>query len=195
MKERIGAGCQSCYNQRMKILHYAGFILLLLVCTAHGARRSNWLGYPSRLGFGIRYHREHSVIERWPYAKGDLSYGLNYAVYDGMGYFELGLDFTPDGVEIMDDKVSRVWTPRINLAMLDKMFVAGIGIANSYIEFDGGGHEWSGLLYQFHLGLEIPLGDSFSLDGGAYYTFKRWGELSDFDVDDLEYAIRIGYRF
>ncbi len=173
----------------------ACLVVLLAGLSAQAAGRPNWTGYPSRIGFGVRYHQDHDAIRHWPYEKGDLSYGLSYALYDGMGYLELGLDFAPEGRELVGDQVEQVWTPRLNMALLDGYFVAGIGIANSYIQLEHGGSEWSGLLYQFHLGLDIPLGSSFSIDGGAYYSFEDWGELSDFDINDLEYGLRFGYRF
>jgi len=147
----------------------------------------------SRIAVGARYHQGHTTIKRWPFEDGNMSYGLSYALFDGLGYLEAGLDYAPEGIE--GSTVEDVWIPRLNMAINDGIFVAGIGIANGFVRRTVGGSQWTGLLYQFHLGLEIPLGNSLEIGGGAYYSFDDWGEIGDFEVDDLEYGVRIGYRF
>ncbi len=148
--------------------------------------------FPARAAVGVRHHSTHSQIERWPYERGDLSLTTSYALYDAMGYLEVGLDYTPDASR---EGVGDVWTPRLNMAMLDGVFVAKVGIANSHVSFDESGGQWTGVLYQFHLGLEFPVGDRFQIGGGAYYSFDRWSELSEFAFDELEYGVRIGFLF
>ncbi len=172
----------------------AAFLLVILTCvSADAARRSSSAMKNSRVALGVRYHQVHSAIKRWPYEDGNLSYGASYALYDGMGYLELGLDYAPEG--IADTPIDEVWTPRLNMAILDGIFVAGIGIANGYVRKTGGGSEWTGLLYQFHLGLEIPIWAGLEIGGGAYYSFDDWRELGDYVFEEMEYGIRLGYRF
>lgn len=171
-------------------------LILLLAATAGLAaavvRRPVVFGMDSRLSLGTRYHPAHSAIEKWPY-DGDLSYGVAYALYDGMGYLEAALDYAPEGTaeSVIDD----VLTPRLNLGIKDGIFVAGIGIADAYVNTKTGGSEWTGLLYQFQLGLDVPLGNSFELGAAAYYSFEAWDELGDFEVEDLEYGVHVGYFF
>jgi len=178
----------------MKTLMLLLVVLLTTGVTAEAARkRQRPSSNPSRVAVGARYHQGHTAIKRWPFEDGNMSYGLSYALFDGLGYLEAGLDYAPEGIEgsVVDD----VWIPRLNLAILDGIFVAGIGIANGYVRRSEGGGQWTGLLYQFHLGLEIPLGYNLELGGGAYYSFEDWLELGDFEVGDLEYGVRLGYRF
>lgn len=171
------------------------FVLMLALLltgsvTAEAARKAT---PSSRFALGTRYHQENASVERWPFEKGNLSYGASYALYDGAGYLEAGLDYAPEGIE--GSVIEDVWIPRLNMALLDGIFVAGIGIADAYVRKTEGGSEWTGLLYQFHLGVDIPLGGSLEVGGGAYYTFEDWGELGDFDTDELEYGAHLGYRF
>ncbi len=174
-------------------------LTLLVLCLAlgladvAGARPRRHRGtFPARAAVGMRYHQSHSQIERWPYGSGDLSITTSYALSDGIGYLEAGLDYTPDA---SGEDVEDVWTPRLNMAMLDGVFVAKLGIANSHVNFESSGGRWTGLLYQFHLGVELPVGDRFQVGGGAYYSFDSWQELSGFEFDELEYGVHLGFRF
>ncbi len=145
-----------------------------------------------------RYHQTNETIKDWPFDKGDFSYGLSAAFYDAAGYLELGVNYAPESS--LDD-VDDVWTPFARIVIEDRFVAAGIGLRGNYISYadgfeseDGSDSDWSSLLYEFYLGVEIPLG-SVALGGGAYYTFDKWDELRDFDVDFLEYGVHLGYRF
>lgn len=168
------------------------FVSNLLNSSAFRKQRTPMFGMTSRAALGVRYHPMHSAIEKWPY-DGDLSYGLSYALYEGTGYLELGLDYAPEGTA--DSIIDDVLTPRLNMAIRDGYFVAGIGIADGYVSRKIGSSEWTGLLYQFHLGLEFPVGERFEVGGGTYYSFEAWDELGEFDAADLEYGVRLGYLF
>ncbi len=141
---------------------------------------------------GARLHPEHSMVAEWPYAD-DPSYGFSLAFYDGMGYLELGLDYAPESSVY---GIESVWTPRAMLVVSDKFLAIGLGILDNYVSFEDDrlDADWSDLLYQFYLGLEIPAGN-LRLGGGAYYTFDDWGNLGDFDTDDLEYGFHLGLVF
>lgn len=141
-----------------------------------------------------RYHQANEPVADWPFDKDDFSYGLSLAFYDGAGYIELGANYAPDSSY---DAVDSVVTPFARLVITDQFFAAGIGIRDNYIFFSDSTDQkddWADLMYEFYLGLEIPLG-SFVIGGGAYYTFDDWGELSDFDTDFLEYGVHLGFRF
>jgi hypothetical protein len=141
---------------------------------------------------GARFHPPHSLIEQWPF-NDNWSYGISYALYEGLGYIELGLDYAPEGAD--GTGIDDVITPRLNMAFKDGYFVAGLGIGKSYVRMVEGENEWISLLYQAHLGLEIPVGNRFELGGGAYYSFKSFSDWSDFKSKDLEYGIRLGFFF
>ena len=142
----------------------------------------------------VRYHQTNETIKDWPFDKDDFSYGLSAAFYDAAGYLELGADYAPDP---SNDFVDDVWTPFARIVIEDRYVAAGIGIRSNYISYANDAEldsDWSSLLYEFYLGVEVPLG-SVVVGGGAYYTFEKWDKLRDFDVDFLEYGIHIGYRF
>ena len=158
---------------------------------------------PARAGkqpsFGVagiaRYHQSHTAVREWPFDKGDMSYGASLRFYDGMGFLELGCEFAADPTA--DDKVlDQVVTPFARLALKDQGFVAAFGVRDNYVTFDDDGRddEWTDLLYEFHLGLEFDVGPLF-VGGGAYYSFDDWGDLGDFDADDLEFGAHVGFAF
>jgi hypothetical protein len=157
-----------------------------------GRGKSTVFGMTSRGALGVRFQPMHSYIETWPY-DGDLAYGLAYALYDGMGYLEVGLDYTPEATA--DSVIDDVLTPRLNLGLKDGIFVAGIGLADGYVSKATGGSEWTGLIYQFQLGVDVPFGQNFEVGASAYYSFDDVGELGDFEFDELEYGIHVGYFF
>ena len=47
---------------------------------------------------------------------------------------------------------------------------------------------------QFILGFKIPVA-GVTLGADAFYTFKSWGDLDEFDFDDVEYGGWVGYAF
>ena len=125
----------------------------------------------------------------------DFSYGLSYAVYDGAGYVEIGVNYAPDS---SFDSVDDVITPFARLVMVDQFVAIGIGVRDNYISYNDAFDAksgWSDLLFELYAGLEIPFG-SIVVGGGVYYTFSDWGDaFSDFDSDYLDYGLHIGFRF
>ena len=169
-------------------------LLLGLATDILAAPRRNQLisGMDSRASIRTRYHRGHSVLEKWPYDD-NFSIGAAYALYEGIGYLEAGLDYAPSGAK--ESVVDYVITPRLDMNIKDGIFVAGIGLSNSRVAKKHDGSEWAGWWYQFKLGIDFPLGSSLEVGAAAYYTFKNWGDLGDFEFRDLEYGLHIGFMF
>lgn len=169
---------------------------LLLVPSAVTAASSPHLGV-----VGIaRYHQGHTAVREWPYDKGDMSYGASLLLYDGIGYIELGCEYSPepsadeedDDTEILDE----VFTPFARMVIKQFFVSAGFGVRDNYVLFTDSDRkdDWTDLLYEFHLGLEFTLGPVV-VGGGAYYSFDDWKDLDCFDVDDLEYGVHAGFCF
>ncbi len=171
-------------------------LTLLLGLTADiGAapRRGSMIaGMDSRVTARVRYHPSHSLLEKWPYDD-NYSFGAGYALYDGLGYLEAGLDYAPSGAK--ESVVDYVITPRLDMGIKDGIFVAGVGLSNARVARKEGSSEWAGWWYQLKLGIDYPLGNKLELGLAAFYTFKSWGDLSDFSRRDLEYGFHIGFMF
>ena len=171
------------------------FILSLLPLLASAAGSSAIL-------FNARYNSFNKTVLDTPFDE-DFSYGLSYAVYDGAGYLEFGVNYAPDSsIEVLDnpgvEAIDDVWTPFVRLVMEDQFVAIGIGLRENYISFADesyGDSGWSDLLYELYAGIEIPFG-GFVLGGGVYYTFDDWGDaFSDFKSDYLDYGVHFGFRF
>ena len=164
-------------------------LLLFLPIAAFAAGRSPKLGV---IG-SARYHQTHTAVLEWPFDKDDMSYGAGLLLYDGMGYVELGCEYAPDPSY---DAIDEVITPYARLVIEDMGVAAGIGVRDNYVFFSDKERkdDWTDLLYEFHLGLGFTLG-RIIIGGGAYYSFDDWDDLKDFDFDDLEYGIHVGFAF
>jgi len=151
---------------------------------------------PTRLVTGARFNAGHSAFLDRPF-DGDWSYGVAYEYHEQQAYFQLGLQYAP--------KVSRndtpygpaidaVWTPEFNLVFTDNTWRYGLGILNSQIRTDEGG-DWTGVYWQFLLGVSLGGGGSFTVDLTAYYVFDKWNDLSEFEFDDIDAGIGISIGF
>ncbi len=178
-------------------LSYMKTTLLIIVLVAMVALCPKFVNAQSGVSAGVRQHVLHSVFEELPFEDGDLTYTLGYEYHDKNGYWQLLVGYTPDlsneELGIDDIAVDYVITPQLNLIFQDGVFLAGTGILGSYIETEEEG-DWTDIYWQLMLGLEIPLG-ALSLEAMAYYPFESWGDIDDFDFDDVEYGGSIKYRF
>lgn len=144
------------------------------------------------LGIGGRYHADHSEFEELPFDDGDISYGINYEYHEDVAFWQVGVMFTPDvgGTNTADTVI----TPQVNLIVKDDIWRGGFGVLKSYIEFDDGGSDWTDLYWQMHAGVSFPIGPVF-VTALAHYAFEDFGEMKDFDFDDLEYGLWLSYKF
>lgn len=148
---------------------------------------------PQGIDAGVRYHVQHSAFKELPFGDGDLSYGGGYEIRDENGSIQLLCGFTPDFKD--RDDLDYAVTPELNLLLLDRGVQGGLGVLSTYSQNDAGDNEWMDLYWQWILGLNIPLGSRFSLQTNAYYVFKSWGDLGDFDFGDIEFGGYLGWSF
>jgi hypothetical protein len=146
----------------------------------------------SAASVGARYHAEHSSYAELPFVDGDMSYTLGYEYHDNSGYWQILVGYAP-GAGSGTNAVESVITPQINLLLLDRSWVGGVGALSSYIETEEES-DWTDIYWQAIFGVELPLG-SFKLEILTYYPFESWDTFSDFDVDDLEFGASLKYEF
>lgn len=176
---------------RPTLLLFAAVAALLLSLPTSRANNKTTFGVAGL----ARYHQSHSMVEEWPFDKGDMSFGASLRVHDGMGYLEAGCEYAPDPTA-SKGLFDEVITPFARLAIKDQGLVVAIGVRDNYITYadDARDSEWADLLYELHLGLDFEFGP-VSVGGGAYYSYDDWNDLKDFDVDDLEYGVHVGVVF
>ena len=143
------------------------------------------------IGAGVRRHSQHSVFKELPFDDGDLSYGIAYEHHDQNAYWQLAVAYAP---QPGTNGVDFVVTPQINLIVKDRIWRAGIGVLDSYIEMEDGESDWSDVYFQFLTGIHLPVfGGQFDIL--AYYPFGEWGDIGDFDFDDLDYGAWLTFSF
>lgn len=140
-----------------------------------------------------RYHAENAALPDLPYGDGDWSAMLGLEAREGVAYWQLGVDMAY-GAELNSD-VSAILTPQLNLLMVDRSIVGGLGILSTYTQDDVLGDNWTDIYYQFSLGFEIPLGKRLKLTALAHDVFADWSKLSEFEFDDLDYSLGVRYLF
>jgi hypothetical protein len=172
--------------KKTKLLILGGVLVSLTLGTSLLAAGKN------SIGIGGRYQVDHSAFEELPFDDGDISYGVNYEYQEDAAFWQLGVLYTPEvgGTNSADYVV----TPQINLMLKDDIWRGGIGALMSYIKDDNGEDDWTDLYWQLHLGVAIPIGP-LSLTALAHYVFEDYGEIKDFDFDDLEYGAWLSYQF
>lgn len=169
------------------------FLLFVLVtagfCGAAFAARPKH----SAIDAGVRYHQDHSAYEALPFGDGDLSYTLGYEYHLKDYYLQMGADFCPDATGTND--VDFVATPELNLFATDGAWEAGVGIRDSYISDKNDTNEdWTGIYWQLILGVTLPV-FSIPVRLQALYPFESWGDISDFEFGDIEYAASLKLAF
>lgn len=145
-----------------------------------------------RLAFGVTCHKAHSDFEALPFEDGDLSYGLYYEYHEGIGYWQIGADFTPSiqGAP----QINHIVTPRISLIIKDRFYRAGIGVLKSYISDKDDLIADTDLYYQLNFGVHFPVFDRIGMDLNLLYSIEKWRDI-DFEFKDLEYGLMVDYMF
>ena len=140
---------------------------------------------------GGKYHVDHSEFEELPFDDGDPAYGVAFEFHDKPAYWQAAVTYAPDvgGTNLVDSVI----TPELNLIVKDQSWLAGTGVLSSYVEGKDE-KDWTDLYWQILLGFDIPVSRA-SLAIHAYYTFESWGDITDFDTDDLEFGAWLGFSF
>ncbi len=139
---------------------------------------------------GARYHVKHSEFESLPYTDKDMTYGAGIEFHEANALLQIVCGYTPEFADFKE--LDYGITPEANLLMKDGIFQGGLGVLSTYTNGDG---EWMDMYWQWVLGLNFPLGKSFSLQTNAYYVYEDWGSVSGFDFGDIEFGGYLGYKF
>ena len=169
-----------------KALFIAGVVLSVLSAGAMAATATVF-------DLGTRYHQQNSAFTGLPYADGDMTYCAAYEIHEQSSLLQFVCGYTPDFKKRPD--LDYGLTPDLNLLAKDGLFQGGAGILSTYTRDSDGKGDWMDLYWQLILGLNIPLGKSWSLQANAYYVFKSWDRLGDFKFEDIEFGGYLGYSF
>ena len=184
--------------------HHVYLSVILIISTVHtgignaasiqrAGRQSpsvNRIGH--QIGVGVVYHKTHSDFETLPFRDGDLTYTMSYEYHEGIGYWLLGIGFTPsvDG----NDAIDHIITPELSLVIKDRIYRAGVGILKSYISDKNDEIDNTDIYYRFNLGLNLPISAHFCIDLNGLYVFEKWRDI-DFEFGDIEYGMIFNYIF
>jgi opacity protein-like surface antigen len=85
----------------------------------------------------------------------------------------------------------------MNLVLQDGIFMAGLGALGSYVKTKDDAHdnEWTDIYWQFILGIDYPVTPRMNIAANAYYPFYRWSDLDEFKFEDLDFGIRLSFKF
>ena len=140
---------------------------------------------------GARRHSEHSIYDELPFTNRDMSYVLGWEVHDVAGFWQLGVNYTPD-IGDATNGVRYAVSPFANLLLKDRGWLAGVGVMSSYVAYEEE-REWTSIYWQLMLGFSIPV-SRFEVDVMVYYPFKRWNEIREFSTRDLEFGGLLRYH-
>jgi len=167
-------------------------VLLTCVCACPAlAQTAN----PSAITCGIRQYTSHSDDSESPFGEDDLSYLLAYEYHDGKAYWQFGVSYAPLATATsMVVKVESVFTPQVRLVFEEGMMMLGIGVLKHYVRQADANH-WSDLYWEFEAGLHTSVSSSVDIRAVAYYTFREWGDIGNFDTSQIELGLELSYRF
>ena len=149
----------------------------------------------SSLTVGIRQYADHPDDISSPFGKGDLSYLLAYEYHEGGAFWQCGLSYTPHASSTsMVSVVKSVVTPQLRLVFEENLLVLGVGVLKHYMTQDDASH-WSDLYWEVEAGLHARLSSTIDARAMAFYTFKNWGDLGNFDSSELEFGLDLAYKF
>ena len=167
------------------------FVLAMSLATTSVAKNPAFSS--SRISAGGRFHAGHSAFDELPFDDGDVSYALAYEIHEYDAFWQIVLDYAPN-ISGTNSTTDTVITPQLNLIAKDGVWRGGIGILKSYLRDDDGESNWTDLYWQFILGLELRL-FRLEIEAHAYYVFEKWGEVDEFDIDELEFGVWMKYAF
>lgn len=145
----------------------------------------------SKLALGVMWMPEIPGFTGYPFEEGDLSYKLFYEYHEGIGFWQLGLGYTPSpGNDAIDD----VLTPEINLILEDGVCQLGLGAMMSHVNGEVES-DWTDVYWQIIAGIEIPLGSRFGLELHGHYLFEQWGDIGDSDKGGPGGSVLLSFSF
>lgn len=135
--------------------------------------------------------REKSYLDR-PYSKDDMSYGLYFDVFDGIGGWRVGASYASDLTGVGDAK--SVITPELTLLGKEGIWDSGFSVMIDYVDTEEG-TEWGDIYYQFQLGLIIPLGGRLELGASMFFPFTDLGDFRDIGFNELDLGLLVRAKF
>ena len=83
-------------------------IIITAVLTAISGTGVHVNGAQTYWGVGLRQHSENQIVEKYPFVKKDMSFGIAYQYHDLGGYWLLSLDYAPDvkGTNLIDNVIT-----------------------------------------------------------------------------------------
>lgn len=145
-----------------------------------------------KVSIGLRSHINHSEFKALPFDQGDLTYLVAYEYHEGVGFWQVGIGYTPDPSG--DKSADYVLTPQISLIFKDRFWRGGIGALKNYIGRDKEDN-WMDIYWQFNFGINIPFSGRIGLDVNSYYVFEEWGKIKEFDTRDIEFGMFLNFKF
>lgn len=140
--------------------------------------------------------RQHSDLSESfpdrPYGDGDTSFGLFVDLFDGAGAWRIGANFSDDVTGRVG--IDQVITPEVGLLATDRIWEAGIAALIDYVETEDAS-DWGDVYFQAHFGINLSLTPRLTAGIQAGYPFEGFDGLSDFDLDLVEYAGVVRFRF
>jgi hypothetical protein len=181
-------------------------LTLILSCSASAAlaATSQASAGKTAIDVGVRVHSEHSEFDELPYGDGDTTFVAGVEFHDTHGYWQFAVGYTPrisdkkapaeETAEYVVRPVDYAITPQANLVFKDRGWQGGVGILSDYIVYEDGDDDWTDVYYQFLFGYAIAT-PRVTIELMGYYPFESWGDLGDFDFDDLEYGAALKFFF
>lgn len=167
-------------------------IVLISVCACAAWAQT---ARPSGIALGVRQYTGHSSDPDSPFGEGDLSYLAVYEYHDVKAYWQFGASFTPHASSTsMVQTVESVITPQIRLIFNEEVLMLGVGVLKHYVQGENENH-WSPLYWEIEAGLHTMITPRIDLRGIAYYSFREWGDIGDFDTSQIELGLEVCYRF
>ncbi|MEI6807207.1 MAG: hypothetical protein WCN95_00655 [bacterium] len=151
---------------------------------------------------GIRQYVSHPEDTASPFGDGDVSYLLAYEYHEAKAYWQFGVSFTPNttmtsvvlNAQSIVPNIESIVTPQIRLVFEENLLLLGIGVLKHYVQGKEVNH-WSDLYWELEAGLHVPFSSTLELRGVAYYSFREWGDVGDFDASQLEFGLEVAYKF
>jgi hypothetical protein len=119
-----------------------------------------------------------------------------YEYHENEAFWQLGLEYTPVGSATGDvAEAEEIFTPQIHLIYRSQLFWGGAGLMKSFISKPLEDEGWTGFYWQAQLGIHLPISQALDVRASAYYLFDDWGDLGDFDMDEVEMGFSLAYTF
>ncbi len=182
--------------KRGLILMVLALVVPAIACPAAAFDKTTRMGEPksnrstSRISMGVRLMDEFPGLKDFPVEKDDLAYEMMYEYHEGIGLWQIGAAYIPDG----DDRFDQLITPQVNLIFKDRIYRLGSGVLKTWVKTEDD-DAWTDLYWQVIAGLGFTFGDVIGLDISVHYVFENWKDITDTDMAAVDYSARLSLSF